>query len=348
MPKFFPENYEQVNIAQKKKFIKYFEDESKFTALNIALNAHAIYDFLKKQGIVYPNRLFVELFQYTSNTLDVPYEIIDEAFLTQTPLTEKRLFNVSPKFNPKAIVHRAKNLPLIPITIDFYSIIDSLFEQLPFSFWEQFYKKETLFTKNDSQAYNLEALFQELLKKVWAKSKESIDQSKETVIENTRQMFLAYFYNNDKRYYRPEIQKMLLFFFEKCLEENTRKNFKINEELAILLKGDNTELITKYIIDNLKDWTEKENYKRFLRSIIKTRNMSLMNQLLLLYQRYEALETKEINSWIYEHRTIKETAQPIFLFGESLYLNNSTKKNYLNKKLSLLTHPDSPIVPYFE
>ena len=42
-----------------------------------------------------------------------------------------------------------------------------------------------------------------------------------------------------------------------------------------------------------------------------------MNQLLLLYQRPEASETKEINDWIRERiETLREEAEPVFCLEE--------------------------------
>lgn len=349
MPTLFPEDYEKAVIAKKRKLVKSFKEGNEVTALAIALHAHEIYDYLRQQGVEKPNRLFVEAFQYASTTLDVPYDVIDEAFLTQTQLTEQSLFDVSKKFNPKAAPLPVKELPLVPITIDFYKIIVALFEELPASFWEQFRKKDTVVSKNSRKLYDLELLLQSFLQEVWSKTKAEIETKKESTIEEARQMFLAYFYRNDQKYYRKETQEMLLNCFEKCLEKHSANVFKIDETLKRLIEENDSEGIAAYVVDHLEDWTEQENYKRFLRSITKTKNLSLMNQLLLLYQRSEASETKEVHDWVRELRSLKEGATPIFLFGENAHkVNSDTGEIIEEKRLSLTDHEQLPIVPYFE
>ncbi|MBO0441549.1 hypothetical protein [Candidatus Enterococcus ikei] len=349
MPTLFPEDYEKAVIAKKRKLTKFFKEGSEVTALAIALHAHEIYDYLRQQGVEKPNRLFVEAFQYASTTLDVPYDVIDEAFLTQTKLTEKTLFDVSKKFNPKATLPPVKELPLVPITIDFYKIVVALFEKLPASFWEQFRKKDNVLSKNIKQLYDLETLLQSFLQEVWSKTKAEIEAKKEPTLEEARQMFLAYFYRNDQKYYRKETQEMLLNCFNKCLEAHSTKNVHLDETLKRLLEESDSEGIAAYVVDHLDDWTEQENYKRFLRSISKTKNLSLMNQLLLLYQRSEAAETKEVHDWIREVRSLKEGATPIFLFGENAHkVNGDTGEIIEEKRLSLTDHEQLPIIPYFE
>lgn len=349
MPTLFPEDYEQAVIAKKRKLVKSFKEGNEVTALAIALHAHEIYDYLRQQGVEKPNRLFVEAFQYASTALGVPYDVIDEAFLTQTQLTEESLFDVSQKFNPKAAPLPVKELPLIPITIDFYKIVVALFEELPASFWEQFRKKDTVLSKNSRKLYDLESLLQSFLQEVWLKTKKGLDDQNESTIEKARQMFLAYFYRNDQKYYRKETQEMLLNCFEKCLERHSENTFQIDETLKRLIEKNDSEGIAAYVVDHIDDWTEQENYKRFLRSITKTKNLSLMNQLLLLYQRSEASETKEVHDWVRELRSLKEGATPIFLFGENAHkVNGDTGEIIEEKRLSLTDHEQLPIVPYFE
>lgn len=349
MPTLFPKDYEKAMIVKKRKLVKNFKKDNEVTALDIALHAHKIYDYLKQQGVERPNGTFVEAFQYASVALGVPYDVIDEAFLTQTPLTEKELFDFSQTFNPNVKPVVKKDLPLVPITIDFYKIVQSLFEELPISFWEKFRKKEALLSQKDKEAYDLEILFQAFLQEVWFKTKEGLVDQKETTIEKTRQMFLAYFYRNDQKYYRRETQEMLLKCLENCLEFHSENSFKENEELKVLLEEGNSEKVAQYVLTHLTDWMNEKNYKRFLRSITKTKNLSLMNQLLLLYQRSEVLETKEVHDWIRENRSLKKEAKPIFLFGENNYSVDSDSGEILQRKRTALqNHEQLPLVPYFE
>lgn len=334
MPEFFPSDYEKTNNFKKRKLLRSFNTDDEVTALSIALNAHRIYDYLQEHGVERPNAIFVESFQYVCSTLDVPYQIIDEAFFTQTPLTEKELFDVSHKFNPEAKTIEQSELPLIPITIDFYTIVIEIFDQLPISFFQEFKKKESLTFQADRTNFDLENLLQSLLQKVWTTTKENLPNHKEVTVEKARQMFLAYFYSNDQTVYRRETQDMLLKSMENCLESLLENTFVMNEHLKKLLEENKSTETATFILTHLRDWVTEKNYKRFLTSISKTKKLSLMNRLLLLYQREEVMETKEVHDWVKEHRSLKKEAQPIFLFGE----NSSETDNH-----DLLS-----LVPYFE
>jgi len=79
------------------------------------------------------------------------------------------------------------------------------------------------------------------------------------------------------------------------LEEQATEVFTVDKTLQSLLEAGDAKAISSFVLDRLFDWTHDKNYQRFLRSLIKTKNLSLMNQLLLLYQRAEAIETKEVN-----------------------------------------------------
>lgn len=349
MPEFFPNDYEETNKFKKRKLLKSINSDDEVTALSIARNAHRIYDYLEELGVERPNATFVEAFQYVCSTLDVPYNIIDEAFYTQTPLTEKDLFDVSHKFNPEAKPRKTIDLPSIPITIDFYTTVTEIFAQLPLSFFQQFKKNKALAFQADITHFELEKLLQSLLQKVWIATKEELPNHKETTVEKARQMFLAYFYSNDQTVYRRETQDMLLESLEHRLESLLENNFVIDEHLKQLLEDNNSVDTSKFIMTRLKDWTTEKNYKRFLTSVSKTRNLSLMNRLLLLYQREEAMETKEAHDWIKEHRSLKKEAQPIFLFGENSHIVDvETGEILSNNKIALDHYEQLPLVPYFE
>lgn len=344
----FPEDYESKNAVKKRKLAQRLKIETELTALDIALNAHNIYEYLKQVGVAQPNSAFVQVFQYASDTLGVPYDVIDEAFFTQTPLDEKDLFDVSQLFNPNAKIPEETDLPLVPITIDFYSICLSLFEKLPHSFWEQYVKSNVFFPKENIEAYNLELLLQGFLQEVWLKIKSDIDTLDKQELENRRQMFLAYFYQNNQKFYRKETQKMLLDSFQTYLERLSKKGLKVDEEFSAKIKIGDPLIIQSLIFERLDDWTVTENYQRFLRSIPKTKNLSLINKLLLLYQRSEGIETKEINDWIRENRVLKKDAQPIFLFGEkAMKVDRETGEISQERSMSLNDEKPLPIIPYF-
>ncbi|WP_321382968.1 hypothetical protein [uncultured Enterococcus sp.] len=349
MPTLFPEDYEKASIGKKRILAKRLKDIEGFTGLDIALHAHEIYDYLKQQGVENPNGTFVEAFQYASTALGVPYEVIDDAFWTQIPVTEESLFDVSITFNPKAVITPEKDLPVIPITINFYEIVLSFFENTPILFWQQFRKEGAGLSQEDVQSYDLESLLQALTQEIWLKTKSGLEDQKETTIEHAKQMFLAYFYSNDQKRYRKETQEMLLACLQESLSKESTLDFKIDEALKKLLEKAAPNEIVSYVLDHLDHWAMKENYERFLRSITKTKNLSLMNQLLLLYQRSEASETKEVHDWIHENRTLKEEAEPIFLFGKNAHrIDASTGEIIQNKRLALMNHEELPIIPYFE
>lgn len=344
----FPEDYESKNAVKKRKLAQRLKIETELTALDIALNAHNIYEYLKQAGVAQPNSAFVQVFQYASDTLDVPYDVIDEAFFTQTPLDEKDLFDVSLLFNPNAKIPEETDLPLVPITIDFYSICLSLFEKLPHSFWEQYVKSNVFLPKENLEAYNLELLLQGFLQEVWLKIKSDVGTLDKQELENRRQMFLAYFYQNNQKFYRKETQKMLLDSFQTYLESLSKKGLKVDEEFSAKIKIGDPLIIQSLIFERLDDWTVTENYQRFLRSIPKTKNLSLINKLLLLYQRSEGIETKEINDWIRENRVLKKDAQPIFLFGEkAMKVDRETGEISQERSMSLNDEKPLPIIPYF-
>ncbi|MDA9430185.1 hypothetical protein B834_2717 [Enterococcus mundtii 1A] len=137
----------------------------------------------------------MSLFQYVAEALGVPYEIIDEAFFTQTPLSEEELFDISYLFNPNAQIITKQDLSIVPITIDFYSMCLALFEELPASFWKEYVKAEAILPETKLVAYDLEKLLQAFVQQVWLKTKESIGKPEGNEIEKARQMFLAYFYH---------------------------------------------------------------------------------------------------------------------------------------------------------
>ncbi|MDO0896266.1 hypothetical protein Q1X24_15520 [Enterococcus sp. B1E4] len=349
MPTLFPEDYEKGSLTKKKKLARDLKLKNELSALDISFNAHCILDYLKQQGVERPNRSFVKAFQYAAAALGVPYEVIDEAFFTRTPLTEQTLFDVSHLFNPNVKISAETDLPIVPITIDFYSICLSLFEKLPFSFWQQYLKKDTVLPETKLAAYDLEALLQAFVQEVWLKTKGNIKQSEESEVEKARQMFLAYFYRNDQKYYRKETQEMLLDLLEKRLEEQATEVFTVDKTLQSLLEAGDAKAISSFVLDRLFDWTHDKNYQRFLRSVIKTKNLSLMNQLLLLYQRAEAIETKEVNDWIRENRTLKEDAEPVFLLGGEQFKVDPETGEILKEKNTVLDNKQQlPVVPYFE
>ncbi|EPH88390.1 hypothetical protein D922_04010 [Enterococcus faecalis 06-MB-DW-09] len=349
MPILFPDNYEAANIAKRKKLARSINLKNEMSALDIALNAHNIFDYLKNLGVEKTNSVFVSLFQYAAEALGVPYEVIEEAFFTQTPLSEKELFEVSPLFNPNAKIVEKKDLPIVPITIDFYSMCLTLLEELPFSFWKQYLREDALLPEIKLDAYDLENLLQGFVQQIWVRTKESVGKPEGNEIEKARQMFLAYFYRNDQKYYRKETQDMLLGLLENKLAEQAEQDFIIDDHLQELLEEGDSNSICSYVMDHLNDWTEEKNYHRFLRSVQKTKNLSLMNQLLLLYQRAEAVESKEVHDWIRENRTLKNNAEPVFLFGGIQQKVNSETGEILKEKQTVLTQNTFvPIVPYFE
>lgn len=349
MPTLFPDNYEKANIAKRKKLARNLKLKNGLSALDIALHAHDIFDYLTGYGVEKRNSAFVSLFQYAAEALGVPYEIIEEAFFTQTPLSEEELFAVSYLFNPNAKIIDKQDLPIVPITIDFYSMCLSLFDELPASFWKDYVKAEALLPETKLDAYDLEKLLQAFVQQVWLKTKDSIGKAEGNEIEKARQMFLAYFYRNDQKYYRKETQDMLLGLLENKLAEQVEEDFIIDAHLQKLLDEGDSNSICAYVIDHLSDWLDEKNYQRFLRSIPKTKNLSLMNQLLLLYQRAEAVESKEVHDWIRENRTLKNNAEPVFLFGGNQQKVNSETGEILKEKQTLLTPiTHAPIVPYFE
>ncbi len=349
MPTLFPNNYEKANIAKRKKLARNLKLKNGLSALDIALHAHDIFDYLTGYGVEKRNSAFVSLFQYAAEALGVPYEIIEEAFFTQTPLSEEELFAVSYLFNPNAKIIDKQDLPIVPITIDFYSMCLSLFDELPASFWKDYVKAEALLPETKLDAYDLEKLLQAFVQQVWLKTKDSIGKAEGNEIEKARQMFLAYFYRNDQKFYRKETQDMLLGLLENKIAEQVEEAFVIDDHFQKLLDEGDSNSICAYVIDHLTDWTDEKNYLRFLRSIPKTKNLSLMNQLLLLYQRAEAVESKEVHDWIRENRTLKNNAEPVFLFGGNQQKVNSETGEILKEKQTLLTPiTHAPIVPYFE
>lgn len=349
MSTLFPDNYEKANIAKRKKLARNLKLKNGFSALDIALHAHDIFDYLKGYGVEKRNSAFVSLFQYAAEALGVPYEIIEEAFFTQTPLSEEELFAVSYLFNPNAKIIDKQDLPIVPITIDFYSLCLSLFDELPASFWKDYVKAEALLPETKLDAYDLEKLLQAFVQQVWLKTKDRIGKAEGNEIEKARQMFLAYFYRNDQKYYRKETQDMLLGLLENKLAEQVEEDFIIDAHLQKLLDEGDSNSICAYVIDHLSDWLDEKNYQRFLRSIPKTKNLSLMNQLMLLYQRAEAVESKEVHDWIRENRTLKNNAEPVFLFGGNQQKVNSETGEILKEKQTQLTQiTHAPIVPYFE
>lgn len=349
MPTLFPEDYEKKNLPKKRKLIKQMKKDTEVTALSIALHAHEIYDYLKKQEVKNPNGLFVEAFQYASTALGVPYGLIDEAFLTRTPLTEEELFEFSKAFNPKAQLSEKSDLPEVVITIDFYSIVQSLFEELPEYFWKKYKKEETLLPDTEVDSYHLESLLQGFLQEVWHKTKEQLGKPSSQEIENAREMFLAYFYSNDQKHYRKETQEMLLECLRKMLQQQSKKSFKANEEIIGLLEKGQSSAVSSYVYDHLFDWTKKEFYQRFLRSVVKTKNLSVINRLLLLYQQAETSEIKEVHDWLKENRTIKNEAKPVLLLGESSpKVDRDTGEILEENGPSFHAQEHIPIVPYFE
>ena len=349
MSTLFPDNYEKANIAKRKKLARNLKLKNGFSALDIALHAHDIFDYLTGYGVEKRNSAFVSLFQYAAEALGVPYEIIEEAFFTQTPLSEEELFAVSYLFNPNAKIIDKQDLPIVPITIDFYSMCLSLFDELPASFWKDYVKAEALLPETKLDAYDLEKLLQAFVQQVWLKTKDRIGKAEGNEIEKARQMFLAYFYRNDQKYYRKETQDMLLGLLENKLAEQVEEDFIIDAHLQKLLDEGDSNSICAYVIDHLSDWLDEKNYQRFLRSIPKTKNLSLMNQLMLLYQRAEAVESKEVHDWIRENRTLKNNAEPVFLFGGNQQKVNSETGEILKEKQTQLTQiTHAPIVPYFE
>ncbi|OTP19913.1 hypothetical protein A5802_003345, partial [Enterococcus mundtii] len=245
-------------------------------------------------------------------------------------------------FNPNAKIIDKQNLSIVPITTDFYSMHLTLFEKLPSSFWKQSVKAEALLPETKLDAYDLEKLSQAFVQQVWLKTKESIEKTEGNEIEKARQMFLAYFY-------RKEPQDMLLGLLENKIAEQVEEDSIIDDHFQKLLDEGDSNSICCYIIDHLTDWTDEKNYLRFLRSIPKTKNLSLVNQLLLLYQRAEAVESKEVHDWIRENRTLKNNAEPVFLFRGNQQKVNSETGEILKEKQTLLTQTThAPIVPYFE
>ncbi len=95
----------------------------------------------------------------------------------------------------------------------------TLFEESPVSFWKQYLREDALLPEIKLAAYDLEKLLQGFVQQIWLRTKESIGQPEENEIEKARQMFLAYFYRNDQKYYRKETQDMLLALLENKLEE---------------------------------------------------------------------------------------------------------------------------------
>ncbi|WP_195514430.1 hypothetical protein [Enterococcus sp. 1001283B150225_161107_E12] len=349
MPTLFPDNYEKANIAKRKKLARNLKLKNELSALDIALHAHDTFNYLVGNGVEQPNSIFVSLFQYAAEALGVPYEIIDEAFFTQTPLSEEELFDLSYLFNPNAQIIAKQDLPIVPITIDFYSMCLALFEELPASFWKEYVKAEAILPETKLDAYDLEKLLQAFVQQVWLKTKESIGKPEGNKIEKARQMFLACFYRNDQKFYRKETQDMLLGLLENKIAEQVEEDFVIDAHLQKLLDEGDSNSIYAYVIDHLTDWLDEKNYQRFLRSIPKTKNLSLMNQLLLLYQRVEAVESKEVHDWIRENRTLKNNAEPVFLFGGNQQKVNSETGEILKEKQTQLTQiTHAPIVPYFE
>lgn len=347
MPNLFPEDYESQNALKKRKLLQLLNVETEISALDIAFNAHNIYAYLKQMGVEKPNSVFIKLFQYASDTLGIPYDVIDEAFFTQTPLDEKKLFDFSQRFNPNAKIPEEKELPVVPITIDFYSICISLIEELPDDFWAQFLRSEKSYSKENIESYNLEKLLQGFLQEVWLKVKVDIDFSDKKKLEDTRLMFLAYFYQNNQKYYRIETQEMLLVHFQERLTRNTKVR-KVDNELYNKLKEGDSEIIQSWIYERLNDWTIAKNYQRFLRSIPKTKNLSVMNKLLLLYQYPEGIETKEVSEWIKENRNLKKDAQPVYLFGERrTEIDTETGEFLQGRSVELNEETLFPLIPYF-
>ncbi|HFE9852538.1 TPA: hypothetical protein ACGBG5_003035 [Enterococcus faecalis] len=354
MAETFPKDYEASHTAQKYQLTQRLKKERELTALSIALHAHDIHAYLKQQGADNPNELLVDAFKYAVSALGVPYQVIDEAFYTQTPLTEAALFAVSFVHNPAAPKPKQPDWPLIEITIDFETILKNFFKELPASFWESFHYPDVLLANTDPQAYDLAALFQALLEKVWLQVKAGLGNASEKQLKQAREMFLSYFYSNDRKHYRKETQEMLLDYLAAALKAKTEEQFIIDQELQQLLNqkqdpGKEQGLkIAAYIHDHWQDWIQKAFYQRFLRSIPKTSNLSLLNQLLLLYQRSEVVPVKEIYSWTNEHRNLKEQAQPLFLFGANEHKIEPRTGEILQEKRLAFMQEELLLVPYFE
>ena len=64
MPTLFPDNYEKANIAKRKKLARNLKLKNGLSALDIALHAHDIFDYLTGYGVEKRNSAFVSLFQY--------------------------------------------------------------------------------------------------------------------------------------------------------------------------------------------------------------------------------------------------------------------------------------------
>lgn len=142
---------------------------------------------------------------------------------------------------------------------------------------------------------------------------------------------------------------MLLDLLEKKLEEQLTEVFTVDKNLQSLLEAGDAKGASSYVLDHLFDWTYDKNYQRFLRSVIRTKNLSLMNQLLLLYQRAEVIETKEVNDWIRENRTLKEDAEPVFLLGGKQFkVDPDTGEILKEKNTDFDNKEELPVLPYFE
>lgn len=349
MTALFPDDFEKSMLSRKRKISKKLGIEKEWTALDIALHTHEIYEYLIGLGVKNPNGVVVELFQYASTTLGVPYELIDDSYWTQQNLTIESLFDYSQTYNPNAKKMADSDLPVIPITIDFYETFVGVLEELSFDFWQNFTIKELNDPDNYMECFDLEPLFQSFLQEVWLKAKGEFSSNDTAKIEQAKQMFLAYFYSNDQKKYRPETMELMLESMEECVKKHHLNKFKANVEIEQFIKLGYTQEIIHYIDSHVADWLLEKNYLRFLRSISKTKNLTLMNQLLLLYQLEEAVEVKEIHDWIVENRTIKNDTKPIFLFGDTQsIIHKDTSEIIEDKRITLSNHEELPLVPFIE
>lgn len=349
MGSLFPKNYEKASLGRKRSLTRKFNIEHEWSGLEVALHAHEIYSYLHELGVKKPNGVVVDLLRYSADALGVPYVLLDEAYFTQTALTEDRLFLYSYSFNSDAKKLPDTELPLVPITIDFYTTMSRLFDTLPSDFWKQFLKKNVEVVSESLDSYDLEALFQQFLKQVWEKVKVELGSTDPKQLEQAREMFLAYFYSNDQKSYRPETMELLLEMIEACLKRQVEMTFVANEEVEGLLQQEDAEGISRYIQSHVDDWLTERNYQRFLRSIAVNKKLTLMNLLLLLYQREEATEVREIHDWIKENRTIEKEANPVFLFGDTTKNIDLATGELLTEKRGLFAiHDTLPLVPYLE
>lgn len=349
MATLFPENYEKASLGRKRSLTRKFTIEHKWSGLEVALRAHDIYSYLHELGMKNPNGVVVDLLRYSADALGVPYVLLDEAYFTQTALSEETLFLYSYSFNSEPKNMPDTELPLVPITIDFYPLMGELFDMLPSEFWKQFLKNNVELTSESLDSYDLETLFQEFLKRVWEKVKTELGSTDPKQLEQAREMFLAYFYSNDQKSYRPETMELLLEMIEVCLKRHVKMTFVANKEVEKLLQQEDAEGVSGYIQSHVDDWLIERNYHRFLRSIAVSKKLTLMNLLLLLYQREEATEVREIHEWIKENRTIKNDAHPVFLFGDTTANIDLATGELLTEKRGLFaTHESLPLVPYLE